>query len=243
MASSTVKARIGFAIALIGMSALIASAGIVFNGQMSADVRTSTRVEAVDRSATGMDPASIDWERWRTINPRIIGWITVPGTQVDHPIVQAPTDDTTFYLDHDVFGAWNPYGCPYLDAGCAAQGWDSPNCVIFGHNMGWDQTMFADLARYASADFAAAHPTVILQTPNGAKELTVQAATVVSEDDASKRLSFLDRADFLSWWQATFESAAVPCVAHPAQSGTLITLCTCSYHQGSNERTLVYAMG
>ena len=61
----------------------------------------------------------VDWDYWLSVNPDIVAWVSVPGTEIDYPVVQASADDPTFYLDHDVYHGWNPYGCPYLDAGCA----------------------------------------------------------------------------------------------------------------------------
>ena len=96
-------------------------------------------------SSTGEDDASeaaddgfptVDWAYWQGVNPDVIGWITVPGTTINSPIVQAPTDDPDFYLSHDVYGNYNIYGAIYLDAECAEAGLDSRNAVILGHHSG-----------------------------------------------------------------------------------------------------------
>ena len=81
----------------------------------------------ISADASGSDAASdgaptVDWEFWLSVNPDIVAWVSVPGTDIDYPVVQASADDPTFYLDHDVYRCWNPYGCPYLDAGCAGRG-------------------------------------------------------------------------------------------------------------------------
>lgn len=54
-------------------------------------------------TADGSGFPDVDWEAWRAINPDVIGWISIPGTPVDYPIVQAPADDPTYYLKHDVY--------------------------------------------------------------------------------------------------------------------------------------------
>ncbi len=83
----------------------------------------------------------VDWDYWLSVNPDIVAWVSVPGTEIDYPVVQASADDPTFYLDHDVYHGWNPYGCPYLDAGCAERGIDSPLALMFAHHMN-DGSMF-----------------------------------------------------------------------------------------------------
>ena len=37
------------------------------------------------------------------LNHDLVGWITIPGTNVDYPVVQS--DDMDFYLHHDFYGA------------------------------------------------------------------------------------------------------------------------------------------
>ena len=98
----------------------------------------------------------VDWEYWLSVNPDIVAWVSVPGTDIDYPVVQASADDPTFYLDHDVYRGWNPYGCPYLDAGCAERGIDSPLALMFAHHMN-DGSMFASLRNFDNPEFGMNH--------------------------------------------------------------------------------------
>lgn len=180
----------------------------------------------------------IDWEYWRSVNPDVIGWVTVPGTDIDQPIVQASTSDPTYYLHHDVYGKWSVYGCPYLDAECAEEGLDSDNAVVFGHHMN-DGSMFADFAGYSDAGFAASHRKVLLQTPDSKRVLSVSFSRVIDAEKTVKRTSFADAADFADWYASELEAAAVTLTAEiPSQNTTFVT---CSYSRFSNERTLVFA--
>ena len=47
------------------------------------------------------------------VNPDVTGWLTIPGTNIDLPIMQA--DDNDYYLSHDLYGEPDPYGLPYID--------------------------------------------------------------------------------------------------------------------------------
>ena len=213
----------------------------------------------VESASGGMDSAvssegdewpEVDWEYWRGVNPNVIGWINVPGTDISYPICQAPASSPEYYLDHDVYGGYNVYGCPYLDADCAAAGFASRNAVIFGHHMN-DGSMFAALAEYSNQSFMDEHRYICLQTPERKWKLRVAGAQVIRGSDALKRTEFSGDEDFKAYFQeclrasiATMDagasSAAGSADAAPAR---MTTLCTCSYTMfGNDERTLVYAV-
>ena len=232
----------------LGAAALVLAAGLfatlaLMHGR-AAETPPSPRPEAADPMAgdetDGDGFPAVDWEWWQSENPDIVGWITVPGTAIDHPVCQAPADDPDFYLFHDAHGDWNWYGAIYLDADCAASGlMHSANAVILGHHMD-DGSMFAPLASYADAGWAAEHATVLLQEPGRKEKLEVLAADVVDASAEPKRTRFADGRDYRKWAEsAVAESDVVlDAVAEPAR---MYTLATCSYRTWWDERTLVYA--
>ena len=56
----------------------------------------------------------IDFTPLLETNPDTIGWIRVPDTKIDYPIVQSP--DNQYYLHKDFEGNDSVYGTIYLDA-------------------------------------------------------------------------------------------------------------------------------
>ena len=198
----------------------------------------------ISADASGSDAASdgaptVDWEFWLSVNPDIVAWVSVPGTDIDYPVVQASADDPTFYLDHDVYRCWNPYGCPYVDAACDGVG--GMSAVVFGHNMGGGfVAMFADFARYSDEAFARSHPTIELQTPNGAMELSVSAVDVIDGSENAKRTDFSSADEMRAWYAQRFEECDVR-ISNDENASQLFTFVTCSYTTYANERTLVYA--
>lgn len=195
--------------------------------------------------ASGSDAASdgaptVDWEFWLSVNPDIVAWVSVPGTDIDYPVVQASADDPTFYLDHDVYREWNPYGCPYLDAACAGQGIDSPLALMFAHHMN-DGSMFSAFASYSDAGFAVEHDEILLQTPEGNERLRVVAADVVDSNAEYKRLDFATGEELSSWLDELLGGADVALV-DDARTDSIKAFCTCSYGRwNGHERTIVYA--
>lgn len=185
---------------------------------------------------------AIDWDHWLSVNPAIVAWVRVEGTQVDYPVVQAPADDPGFYLNHDVYGEPSEWGCPYVDASCA-EGIDSPNVVVLAHNMN-DGSMFAELAQYHNADFAAEHPAITLYYPDGERHLQVTSARTIPGSLRTMETDFVNKSDFADYKRECFEQSGVQLVGEEdaAAIGRMYTFCTCSYFENpADERTLVYA--
>lgn len=183
----------------------------------------------------------VDWDYWRSVNPDVIGWVTVPGTKVNQPVVQANADDPQYYLHHDVYRKANVYGVPYLDESCAATGLlHSPNAVVFGHHMS-DGTVFAGLSPFSTDEaYARQHSRILIQTPTEKRVLECRFARIVDGASASKRTGFLDATDHAAWY-ATELAASSTVLDAVSQPSEVVCLVTCSYNVFENERTLVYA--
>ncbi|MGI6536482.1 MAG: class B sortase [Eggerthellaceae bacterium] len=183
----------------------------------------------------------IDWSYWQGINPDVVAWITIPDTPVDFPVAYAPEKSSDYYLEHDVYGNFNYFGCIFADPVCP-DGLDSRNCILYGHNMSWDDSMFGPLEQYVNRTFAEGHRTVLIQTPEYRRAYFVCAVMVVNGATEEKHTSFADNAAFRRWWKATYEAADLRLNASPLPAEQVLTLCTCSYYEWDNERTLVYAI-
>ncbi len=62
-------------------------------------------------------------------NSDIIGWIYIPGTHIDYPLLQG--QDNSFYLTHAADRSLSPAGSVFIDMNGFAD-----NTLIYGHNMG-----------------------------------------------------------------------------------------------------------
>ena len=184
---------------------------------------------------------TVDWAYWQGVNPDVIGWITIPGTDVDHPILQAHDADKDYYLSHDVYGDYNPLGAIYLDAECEPLGLSSPNAVLLGHHtIGAEGvTGFGIIASYKDTDFAAAHSTVLIQTPTARLTYQVRFANIVKGWEPNKRTTFSGDADYREWYDSARDTATMVLddTSEPTQT---IALVSCSYNYWvKNERTVV----
>ena len=82
-------------------------------------------------------------------NSDLVGWITVPGTRIDYPVMQTK-DNPNFYLKHAFDKSYSSYGVPYMQENCDVG--ISDNLVLYGHHMN-NGSMFSDLCKYESEDF------------------------------------------------------------------------------------------
>lgn len=242
MIGSKTKARIA---AVVSVSAILSVVCIVVGMQFfqhrASDLDPSGPVASQAESDRQLSDgfAEVDWDYWLGINPDIVAWVEIPGTELSYPIVQAKKDDPQFYLRHDVYGTWNFAGCPYLDASCGEGGiFGSQNAVVFGHNMGGgDMRMFGVFGEFSNPDFARANKEVYIQTPDEKRVYEVDFVQVIDGSDQSKMTQFESDAVFDEWYENSLASASVV-VDGEKRPDACVTFCTCSYTLSSNERTI-----
>lgn len=96
------------------------------------------------------------------LNNDLVGWITVPGTSIDYPVVQSSEDNANFYLNHNFYKETSRWGCIYAREACDVFT-PSDNVVLYGHHMR-DGSMFAQLDNYKKADYWQEHQTFTFNT-------------------------------------------------------------------------------
>jgi sortase B len=82
--------------------------------------------------------------------PDLYGWITVPNTHIDHPVMQS--DDNEWYLDHSYKGTYLVTGSIFADYRCSRTILRNFNTVLYGHNITTGD-MFHDVTKFLDEDF------------------------------------------------------------------------------------------
>lgn len=111
-------------------------------------------------------------------NSDCIGWIYIPGTAVNYPVMHTP-DNQQKYLRRDFYGDYSQSGVPFLDSRCNLS---DTNLIIYGHNMR-NGTMFSELKNYVNADFRKAHPIIEFETANGIYKFNVIDVKITDTTD------------------------------------------------------------
>ncbi len=115
------------------------------------------------------------------VNADIAGWLTIPGTDINLPVMQA--DDNDYYLSHDLYGNSDPYGLPYMDFRVPVEPdqW-AVNTVVYGSSM-QDGCIFDELTGYRNDEFYKEHPFLTFDTVYNQSEWVIFAAFDTSTDD------------------------------------------------------------
>lgn len=177
----------------------------------------------------------IDFAPLLATNPDTIGWIRVPDTKIDYPIVQSP--DNQYYLHKDFDGKDSVYGTIYLDADSKPDfsGWNNP---IYGHHMK-DGSMFKDVVKFKDQNFFENHRYFEIYTPERTIHLKTLGCYYSDSNGIVRKTSFKSQASFDKW----VSERLAPCsfAEAPTQPfDSMFVLITCSYEK-NDARTLLFA--
>ncbi len=94
-------------------------------------------------------------------NSDMVGWITIPDTKVNYPVMQTPSEPD-YYLKRDFYRMGSDWGAIYAREVCDINK-PSDNITLYGHHMR-DGSMFAQLLKFQSQDFWQSHQTFTFDT-------------------------------------------------------------------------------
>lgn len=169
-------------------------------------------------------------------NSDCIGWLSIENTAVDYPVMHTP-DWPQKYLRRNFYQQYSDSGVPFLDYRCTL---DSDNLIIYGHNMR-NGTMFSALKDYLNDGHPASHPTILLETEDGAHEFKIFA--VVSVDKLDTWYNFIHAEtedDFNDAIQRIIQNTHYTDGDIPEYGDRLLTLSTC-YGSTRSSRLIIIA--
>ena len=211
----------------------------IYSGDIVSDVKLVT----VTNPHTGEDISIIsEYAQLYSRNDDFAGWINLPNTKLNYPIVYHP-EDVDYYLHRNFDDEYSAHGCIYVREQCDLQT-PSDNVTIYGHNMK-DGTMFAPLHGYQDKEFWEDNQYIFLDTltERHIYQVFCVFTTTASVGKGFEYHLFVDAAD-----QAEFDDFVTQCMLRrmydtgiTAEYGDkLITLSTCEYSQ-TNGRLVIVA--
>ena len=168
-------------------------------------------------------------------NPDCAGWLTIPDTGIDYPVMHTP-NDPEHYLRRDFYGDSASGGTPFLDGRNAAQT-KGQNLILYGHNM-MDGSMFKPLMNYLEPNYRETHKDVFLEIAG--KQYHYELLAVVETNTQCSLYQYTDLNDpaIESDFRAALLKETELEVVHQAPG--YLTLSTCN-DQGGDSRVLVVA--
>ena len=189
---------------------------------------------------------NVNFPKLTQTNDNSVGWIYIPNTTINHPVVQGADNQT--YLKKNIYGQYSVHGSIFVDCGNILSPMDT-NVVLHGHNMGTGRTsMFSQLVKYADASFFNGHNIVQFDTKYGTGHWEVFAAfdINIAENNGGfnyTRVNFMNEQDFNDFI-ANVRSRSYVATEVPIKYGDkILTLSTCNKkYYGENGRFAVMAV-
>jgi sortase B len=167
------------------------------------------------------------------VNEDAVGWLTVPNTHIDYPIVLAGDND--YYLERNIYGKHAKAGSIFMDYRCAGDYADF-NTVIYGHNMK-NGSMFGCLKLFGDPSFFESNTSGTLYAVHNTYKLEIFAYMVVLANDDTIYDPSIDKDE---WFDYVRKNARQ--YREPAPTSSVVTLSTCAYEYDGARMVLLATM-
>lgn len=179
---------------------------------------------------------AISLEALRQVNPDVIGWIMIPDTKINYPLLQG--EDNDFYLEHTWEGKKNSVGSIFLEHRNTPDFTDF-NTIVYGHNMN-SGAMFGSLSSYGSHWHWERHPYIYIRTEDGVFRYEVFSSYRAEVTGSAYGLSFHQPETRATFLVNALENSRIDTGVEPALTDRILTLSTCS-GAGYSTRWVVHA--
>ena len=199
---------------------------------------------AADGNAGAIDDGNVrallelDLAALREVNPQVVGWISIPGTPIDYPVVQGA--DNEYYLDHAWDGSRSAAGAIFVECQNSSD-FSGFNTILYGHRMS-DSSMFNSLRHYDSQAYLEEHPAVYIVTERGVQTYEIFSACEVTVTDPVYWLITTQEDYKRSVIDFLLERSVLDAGAAPQTGDRLLTLSTCIGLGRSDRRWVVAAV-
>jgi sortase B len=242
---------------IFGVSLFMILREVVFlpaqSDSLNDELRTIARAEETaskndddEKTDTERDPL-VDFKALLEVNSDIVGWIQVPNTVIDYPVLQSSEDDPEYYLYRDYKRQDTKYGSVFLNSlnSVDLSKRNSKCMTLYGHHMN-DGRMFAAILQFADLDFYCTTPTFSFDTTESTGDWKVISVfkTNIRSDQGEVfeyvRPDFADDDDFLNFVYQVRIRSIINTPVTVNEDDQLVVLSTCSYEY-DDFRTVVVA--
>ena len=200
------------------------------------DVQNQVRqYKPIDKAESGPT-----FDELRQMNQDVIAWITVDGTNVDYPVLQA--DNNLTYMNKDFNGDFSLGGSIFMDFRNKPD-FSENYSLIYGHNME-KHLMFGDLALFKDKKFFAENKDATLMIPGESRKLKVASILQISAgtdeifNPSRWEESLKGFGKFLSDNSIWYHSDIIKRLINKPENFQVVALATCS-DGNTNDRTIL----
>ncbi|MCI8332870.1 MAG: class B sortase [Clostridiales bacterium] len=187
-------------------------------------------------TATGGALARAKVQRLQEMNPDAVGWINIPGTGIEYPVVQA--EDNEYYLDYDFNGQKNFTGSIFMECRNSETISENLNTVVYGHNMEGG-VMFNRLTRFLDEDFFYDNRYIYVDSNEGTCVFEIFSVFKANEKDNYYYTFFNSNRDFVDFcYEMKYKSVFPVDDIEFEEDDRIITLSTCT-NENQKERYAV----
>lgn len=204
-------------------------------------VQNEQPIEEVEADSETLTYIKAKLSALRVQNSDLAGWITIPDTRIDYPIVH--TTDNDYYLNHGFDRSYLAAGAIFVDYRNSKTLSDNYNTVIYGHNM-LSGAMFSCISDFFSRSYFNENRYIYIYTDDGIyvyKTFNIYKAKI--NKDASYITTYFESGeDFVAFCNRMKQNSAVQVDDIDfTEDDRIITLSTCTNSHNDNERYCMQA--
>ena len=210
------------------------------SNSLLSDIQSKTTIiqEQIVVDGENINKRNYDFSELLKTNSQTVGWVYVPNTNIDYPVVQ--TNNNDYYLNHSFNNSTNSAGWVFADYRTNVT--DSSNVIIYGHNKK-DKSMFGSLKNVLNQDWRSSEENLYVNfaTPDGAHVYKIFSAFICNDSEVNSYLetSFSSESNFNNYVQKIKNRSSYNFNTNLENTEKIITLYTC--HGLNNQRLVVYA--
>lgn len=177
----------------------------------------------------------IDFNSLTSLNSDIIGWITIPGTKIDYPILHS--NDNKEYLHLTFLKEESSSGSIFVDKNNSGN-FSDYNTIIYGHNMK-NGSMFSLLKSYKDEEFYKQNKYIQIYTPESSNNYKIISCYETYDTSDSYNIDFSSLTEYEKWLQEISNKSDYKTENYDFNKNT-ITLSTCIGASGQRYRWVVH---
>ncbi|MEG1278592.1 MAG: class B sortase [Cellulosilyticaceae bacterium] len=171
------------------------------------------------------EPPTSLLESLKTQNPDAIGWIDIPETAIQYPLMQ--TIDNDYYLQHTFDKEENSAGSIYMDYRNDPLFTDQ-NTVIYGHDMK-NGSMFHNLRYMRKQEYVQKHPSIFVTVADEILEYEIFSVYPTEAAYDYRTPNYKEITQYEEFLSRIKKRSIIDTAIVPDKEDKILTLSTCAY--------------